>query len=220
LLRQQSINDQQHVYHLKNETMNDNFSHSLDADKSVLLLIDYQRGMFYGVESGDSTLLKNNVIGLAKGAKILDVPTILTSIGEKSNGVFFTEITDLHPGKRVIARNLPCFDALLEPEVENEIKALNRQQVVISGLQRSMCFAHTALHALRNGYDVFGVIDTAGGESKDSHNTAVQRMIQAGVVPLTWEQTVAEWMKAWPNPKAGQLSKEVYSVHNGYMSMH
>ncbi len=83
-----------------------------------------------------------------------------------------------------------------------------------------MCFAHTALHALRSGYNVFGVIDTAGSESKEAHDTAVLRMIQAGVVPITWEQTVAEWMKTWSNPKAGQLSKEVYSVHNGYMSMH
>ena len=195
------------------------FSNSLDADKSVLLLIDYQRGMFYGVESGDRTLLKNNVIALAKGAAIMEVPTVLTSIGESKNGPFFREITALHPGNPVIARKLPCFDAMEEPEVESAVKAANRRQLVISGLWTSMCFAHTALHSLRSGYEVFGVIDTAGSESKEAHDIAVQRMIQAGVVPLTWEQAVVEWMKTWSNPKAGQLSKEVYSVHNGYMGM-
>ena len=200
--------------------MKNTFSNSLDTDKSILLLIDYQRGMFNGVESGDRTLLKNNIIALAKGAKIMEVPTVLSSIGENRNGVFFPEITELYPDNRVIARNLPCFDALQEPEVESAVKNIGRQQLVLTGLWTSMCFAHTALHALRSGYDVFGVIDTAGSESKQAHDIAVQRMIQAGVVPLTWEQTVAEWMKDWSNPKAGQLTKEVYSVHNGYMGMH
>ncbi len=199
--------------------MENKFVNSLDADKSVLLLIDYQRSMLYGVESGDRTLIKNNVTALAKGAAVFDIPAVLTCINEKRNGHFFPEITDALPGINVINRQNPCFDAMDEEEVSLAVRRTNRKQLVVSGLWTSMCFAHTALHGLREGYDVFGVIDTAGGESKDSHNMAVLRMIQAGVVPVTWEQVVAEWMKTWSNPKAGQIAQDVFAAHNAFMSM-
>lgn len=199
--------------------MENKFANSLDTDKSVLLLIDYQRTMLYGVESGDRTLIKNNVIALAKGAAVFDIPTVLTCINEKRNGHFFPEITDALPGINVINRQNPCFDAMDDEEVSLSVQQKNRRQLVVSGLWTSMCFAHTALHGLRAGYDVFGVVDAAGGESRDSHNMAVLRMIQAGVVPVTWEQVVAEWMKTWKNPKAAQIEQDVFAAHNAFMSM-
>ncbi len=199
--------------------MENKFANSLDADKSVLLLIDYQRTMLYGVESGDRTLIKNNVIALAKSAAVFDIPTVLTCINEKRNGHFFPEITDALPGINVINRQNPCFDAMDDEEVSLSVQQKNRRQLVVSGLWTSMCFAHSALHGLRAGYDVFGVVDAAGGESKDSHDMAVLRMIQAGVVPVTWEQVVVEWMKTWKNPKAGQIEQNVFAAHNAFMSM-
>lgn len=199
--------------------MENKFANSLDADKSVLLLVDFQRRMYHGVESGDRTLLKNNVIALAKGAKILGVPTILSSIGSESNGAFLPEITELFPGQKVIERDDLTFDSFTNREVEAAIKKTGRKQLVMSGLWTSICFANTALHGLRSGYDVFGVMDTAGSESKDAHDIAVHRMIQAGIVPTTWQQVVFEWMKDWNNPKAQQLIKEVYSMHNGFLGL-
>ncbi|MBN9482132.1 MAG: hypothetical protein BGO70_16300 [Bacteroidetes bacterium 43-93] len=199
--------------------MENKFVNSLDADKSLLLLVDYQRAMLYGVESGDRTLIKNNVIALAKGAAVFDIPTVLTCINEKRNGHFFPEITDALPAINVINRQNPCFDAMDDEEVTQVMQRTNRKQLVMSGLWTSMCFAHTALHGLRDGYDVFGVVDAAGGESKESHDMAVLRMIQAGVVPVTWEQVVAEWMKTWKNPKAGQIEQDVFAAHNAFMSM-
>jgi hypothetical protein len=81
-----------------------------------------------------------------------------------------------------------------------------------------MCFAFTAIRGLREGFDVFGVMDAAGLESLDAHNTAIQRMIQAGVVPCTWMQTVSEWMNNWGNPKAGELVKNVYSKYSAFFA--
>ena len=199
--------------------MENKFVNSLDADKSLLLLVDYQRAMLYGVESGDRTLIKNNVIALAKGAAVFDIPTVLTCINEKRNGHFFPEITDALPAINVINRQNPCFDAMDDEEVTQVMQRTNRKQLVMSGLWTSMCFAHTVLHGLRDGYDVFGVVDAAGGESKESHDMAVLRMIQAGVVPVTWEQVVAEWMKTWKNPKAGQIEQDVFAAHKAFMSM-
>jgi nicotinamidase-related amidase len=198
--------------------MNNKPFQPLDAKNSVLLLIDYQPKMLYGVESGDRTLIQNNVLALAKAAQILNIPTILTTIGEKINGLFMPEIVAMFPGTHVIARKVPGFDAFDDPEVLSAVKQTGKKQLVLSGLWTSMCFAFTAIRGLREGFDVFGVMDAAGSESPDAHNTAVQRMIQAGVVPCTWMQTVSEWMNNWNNPKAGELVKNVYSKYSAFFA--
>jgi len=181
-------------------------------------LIDYQPKMLYGVESGDRTLIQNSVLALAEGAQILNIPTVLTSIGEKINGQFMPEIVEMFPDTHVIARKMPGFDAFDDQEVFSAVKQTGKKQLVLSGLWTSMCFAFTALRGLREGFDVFGVMDAAGSESLDAHNTAVQRMVQAGVVPCTWMQTVSEWMNNWNNPKAGELVKNVYSKYNAFFA--
>jgi nicotinamidase-related amidase len=198
--------------------MNNKFLQPLDANNSVLLLIDYQPKMLYGVESGDRTLIQNNVLALAKGAQILNIPTVLTSIGEKINGQFTPEIVKMFPNTHVIARKIPGFDAFDDPEVLSAVKQTGKKQLVLSGLWTSMCFAFTAIRGLREGFDVFGVMDVAGSESIDAHNTAIQRMIQAGVVPCTWMQTVSEWMNNWNNPKAGELVMNVYSKYSAFFA--
>jgi nicotinamidase-related amidase len=191
---------------------------TIEANESVLLLIDYQAKMLYGVESSDRTLIQNNVLALAKGAQVLNIPTILTSIGEKLNGQFMPEIVEMFPDTRVIARKVPGFDAFDDEDVLNAVNRTGKKQLVLTGLWTSMCFAFTALHGLREGFDVFGVMDAAGSESPDAHNTAVQRMIQAGVVPCTWMQTASEWMNNWGNPKAGQLLQDVYNKHSAFFA--
>ncbi|MFZ0011753.1 MAG: isochorismatase family protein [Halobacteriota archaeon] len=191
---------------------------TIEANESVLLLIDYQAKMLYGVESSDRTLIQNNVLALAKGAQVLNIPTILTSIGEKLNGQFMPEIVEMFPDTRVIARKVPGFDAFDDEDVLNAVNRTGKKQLVLTGLWTSMCFAFTALHGLREGFDVFGVMDAAGSESPDAHNTAVQRMIQAGIVPCTWMQTVSEWMNNWGNPKADQLLQDVYNKYSAFFA--
>ena len=196
--------------------MDNKFTMPLEAEKSALLLIDYQAKMFWGASSKDTTLLKNNVMALASGAQILGVPTVLTSIGVKINGVFLPEITGMFPNVSVINRNGSAFDAFEDKGVFDTVKKTGRKQLVLSGLWTSMCMAFTALRALREGFDVFGVMDTAADYSVESDRMAVKRMVQAGVVPCSWMQVISEWMHDWQNPKAGELVKNVYQAYNGY----
>ena len=88
--------------------------------------------------------------------------------------------------------------------------------MVISGLWTSMCFAYTAPHGIRDGYEVYGLIDASGDSTPDAHKYGIERMLQVGVVPITVESLVSEWMHDWGNPKAMELVREVYS-HYGYM---
>jgi hypothetical protein len=72
---------------------------------------------------------------------------------------------------------------------------------------------------LREGFDVYGLIDAAGDDSSDAHKYGVQRMLQVGVVPITVVALVSEWMHDWANPKAGELKKEVYSKYDAMLGM-
>lgn len=191
----------------------------LTPKNSTLLLVDYQPAMFKGVGSGDRTVIKNNTIAVAKAASILGVPTTLTSINPERNGEFIKEITELFPKLKVIARKLPSFDALEDAKVLAAVKASKHKKLVISGLWTSMCVAFTALHGLRAGMDVYGLMDASGDSTKDAHLYGIKRMLQAGVVPITWETITSEWMHDWANPKAGQLIKEVYSKYDAMIGM-
>ncbi len=191
----------------------------LSAENSVLLLVDYQPAMFKGVSSGDRTIIRNAAIGAAKAAKILNVPVLLSVISPKYNGNFLKDITDIFPGQEIFDRKMPSFDALEEEPIRKALKASGKKKVVISGLWTSMCFAYTAMHAIKEGYEVYGLMDAAGDASKAAHEFGIKRMLQVGVVPITLLSLVSEWMHDWNNPKSGELVKEVYSKFEAMLGM-
>jgi nicotinamidase-related amidase len=191
----------------------------LTAKNSVLALVDYQPSMFRGVASGDKIIIKNAAVGAAKAASILDIPVVLSSINPKGNGEFIPEIAGLFPGQEVFARKVLSFDAFEDERNWNAVKSTGKKKLVISGLWTSMCFAYSALHALKEGLDVYGLIDAAGDSTPDAHKYGVERMLQAGVIPTTLECLVSEWMHDWGNPKAGELVKEVYSKYGAMIGL-
>ena len=198
----------------------DNGCLELLTDKnSVLVLVDYQPTMFKSVASGDKVRIKNAAICAAKAASILGIPVVLSSINPKHNGDFIPEITKLFPDQEVFARKMPSFDAFEDDGTWNAFQKTGRKKLVVSGLWTSMCFAYTALHALKEGYEVYGLIDAAGDSTPDAHEYGVKRMLQAGVIPITLEALVSEWMHDWNNPKAGELVKEVYSKYGAMIGL-
>ncbi|OPX61773.1 MULTISPECIES: isochorismatase family protein [unclassified Methanoregula] len=188
----------------------------LNDRNSALVLVDYQPTMFSGVGSGDKTIIRNAAYCAAKAASILNVPVVLSTINPQHNGNFIEDVTRLFPGQEVFARPVPSFDAFEDGKTYGAFRTANRKKLVISGLWTSMCFCYTALHALRDGYEVYGLMDAAGDSTIAAHRFGIQRMLQAGVIPITVESLVSEWMHDWGNPKAGDLVKEVYSRY-GYM---
>lgn len=189
----------------------------LISDKnSVLVLVDYQPTMFSGVGSGDKTIIRNAAYCAAKAAGILGIPVVLSTINPQHNGAFIADVTKLFPGMEVYARTMPSFDAFEDEKTWSAFRRTGRKKLVISGLWTSMCFTYTALHALREGYEVYGLMDAAGDSTHDAHRYGIKRMLQAGVIPITVESLVSEWMHDWANPKSGELVREVYSRY-GYM---
>ncbi|MGA3111962.1 MAG: isochorismatase family protein [Candidatus Bathyarchaeia archaeon] len=183
----------------------------LSDKNSALVLVDYQPSMIRSVSSGDKAVIKQAAVGAAKAAKILGVPVVLSTINPKQNGDFLKEVTELFPNQPVYARKISSFDAFEDESTWNAFKRTGRKKMVVSGLWTSMCMAYTAIHAIREGYEVYGLIDAAGDSTAEAHEYGVERMMQVGVVPITLECLVSEWMHDWGNPKAGELVAEIYS---------
>ncbi len=188
----------------------------LTPKNSMLLLVDFQPSMFRGVGSNDKALIKAAAIDIARAAKILDIPVVLSSIHPDLNGVFIKEVTDLFPNVEVHARKMPSFDALEDQATLKAIQQTGRRKIVMAGLWTSMCFAFTSIHAVKDEYEVYGLMDAAGDSTPEAHKFGIKRMLQIGIVPVTTEAVVSEWMHDWDNPKSRDLVEDVF-VNYGAM---
>jgi nicotinamidase-related amidase len=191
----------------------------LNDKNSCLVLIDYQPSMFKGVASSDKSIIKQAAVGAARAASILGIPVVLSTINPKINGEFIPEIATLFIGLEVISRKILSFDAFEDQAVWKAVKKTERKKIVISGLWTSMCFAYTAIHGLKEGLEVYGLMDAGGDSTPDAHKYGIKRMLQVGVVPITLESLVSEWMHDWANPKSGELVKEVYSKYGAMIGL-
>jgi nicotinamidase-related amidase len=165
----------------------------LTLDNTAIALIDHQPFVAFPVESISATELINNTIGLAKVAKALGVPTVLTTINARGGPLqdpLFIGITDVFPEITPIDRH--NTNAWSDAAFVDAIKATGRTKLVMAGLWTEVCVAQTALSAKQAGYDVFVVTDASGGVSREAHERGVSRMIQAGIVPITWQAVMAE----------------------------
>ena len=175
----------------------DNRIHSLlDPKNCVLVMIDFQPQMAFAVRSIDGQTLINNAAGLAKSAKIFNVPTILTTVAEKSfAGPFFPQIKKIFPDKELIDRTtMNCWE---DQRVVDAIKKTGRKKIVFAGLWTEVCIVCPTIQALESGYEVYVVADACGGTSQVAHDMAMQRVIQAGAVPITWLQFLLELQRDW-----------------------
>lgn len=183
---------------------------------SILLLADYQPNMFKCVESGDRIEIKNAAVVSAKAASILKVPVVFTAIDPNGNGEFIKELTDIFPEKQVIIRFVPHFDAFEDKQILNLIRKSGRTKLIVAGLWTSVSFAYTAIHGIHEGLDVYGLIDAGGDATHDAHYYGVQKMLKAGVTPITWTSLISEWMNDCAKP--GEFSDESYGKYDTMLS--
>ena len=166
----------------------------LTIENSALCLIDHQPWVAFPINSISPEHLTNNVVALARTAKALEVPTVLTTINGESGPLrdpLFQGITALWPDVRPIDRT--NTNAWSDPAFVAAVTATGRRKLVMAGLWTEVCLAQTSLSAIRDGYEVYFVADASGGLSPEAHERACQRMIQAGAVPMSWFSVAAEW---------------------------
>jgi len=172
------------------------FLELLDPQNSVLILIDHQPAMTAGVANIDRQTLLNNVVGLAKAAKVFKVPVILTTVETKSfSGPFWPQVTELFPDNPPIERS--SMNSWEDAAFVAAVKKTGRKKLVIAALWTEVCLTFPTLQALRDGFQVYAVEDCSGGTSEMAHRAAMQRIVQAGAVPVTWNQVMLEWQRDW-----------------------
>lgn len=185
----------------------------LRPEDSILVLIDHQPYQFANLHSHEPTVIVNNVVGLAKGAKVFNVPTILTTVIEERGGYLIKGLQDVFPEQKPIDRTF--INTWQDPKVTDIVKKSGRKQLVLAALWTEVCLAMPAIQALGEGYDVFVVTDASGGVTAESHDMAVRRMVQAGAVPITWMAVVSEWQRDWAREASAVALSEVVAEHGG-----
>ncbi|MGR7996948.1 hydrolase [Xanthobacter sp. ZOL 2024] len=180
---------------------------------SFLVLIDHQPFQFANMNSHEPTLIINNVIGLAKAAKVFEVPTILTTVLEARGGYLIKGLQDVFPDQKPIDRTF--INTWEDPAVTEIVKKSGRKQLILAALWTEVCLAMPTIQALAEGYDVFIVTDASGGVSKESHDMAVRRMVAAGAVPITWMAVASEWQRDWAREKTASSVSNVLLENGG-----
>ena len=196
--------------------MNENktgLSALLRPEDSIVVLIDHQPFQFANLNSHEPTMIVNNVIGLAKGAKVFDVPTILTTVLEERGGYLIKGLQDVFPDQKPIDRT--WVNTWQDPNVTDIVKKSGRKQLILAALWTEVCLAMPTIHALGEGYDVFIVTDASGGASKEAHEMAVRRLVQAGAVPITWLAVLSEWQRDWAREETVPGLANVLAEHGG-----
>ena len=168
----------------------------LNPQNCVVIFIDHQPQMTFGVTSIDRQALTNNVVGLAKAAKVFQVPVILTSVETKSfSGYIWPQLLEVFPGQAPIERT--SMNSWEDAKIVAAVEQTGRKKLVMAGLWTEVCIVFPALQALAAGYEVYVVEDACGGTSVAAHTAAMQRLIQAGAVPVTWLQVLLEFQRDW-----------------------
>ncbi|MEV0887395.1 hydrolase [Streptomyces microflavus] len=185
----------------------------LTPEESVLVLIDHQPFQFANLNSHEPTMVVNNVVGLAKAAKAFGVPTVLTTVLEERGGLLIQGIQDVFPEQKPIDRTF--INTWQDERVVDAVKATGRKKLVLAGLWTEICLAMPAIQAAGEGFEVYAVTDASGGVSAEAHDMAVRRMVQAGVVPITWMAVLGEWQRDWAREETVQAAAEVQAQHGG-----
>ena len=169
----------------------------LNADDHTLILIDHASQMAFAVNSQPVENLRNNTVGLAKSAKLFEVDTIVTTVAEKSfSGPLFPGLRKVFPDtSKYIDRT--TMNTWEDTRVVNRVKRFGNKKLVIAGLWTEVCVVLPTISAIEDGYQVYIVTDASGGVSPEAHERAVQRMIQAGAIPVTWMQYLLELHRDW-----------------------
>jgi len=186
----------------------------LNPQNSALILIDFQPQMTFGVANIDRQTLFNNVMLLAKAAKIFNVPTILTTVETKSfSGNFWPQVLDIFPDQEPVERS--SMNSWDEPKLVEAVVATGRKKLIMAALWTEACLTFPALEAIKAGYEVYAVEDASGGTSVAAHNAAMRRIEQAGAVPVTALQVLLEYQRDWAHKDTYNAVIEVVKEHCG-----
>ena len=176
----------------------------LTPENAVLALIDYQPEQYAGVRSVEHDELLAHVTMLGRVATTFGLPVVLSTVYVK-HGMSGTnrELRETLPGVPEVDRT--TMNSWEDPDFRAAVERTKRKKLILAGLWTEVCVAFPALDALREGYEIYVVVDAIGGVSRVAHDSAMQRMIQAGVKPISVLALACELQRDWGRPQADRL---------------
>jgi nicotinamidase-related amidase len=180
-----------------------------DHSECALLLIDYQENVLAALFEQDRRLVELNTVTVAKMAQRLDIPAVLSTVGVELGAAdpIFPSLAAEFPDVEVIDRT--HMNAWEDTAFRSAVEATGRKKLVIGGIVTSVCAAFPALSAAADGFEVAILADATGDDTQYTHDTAIARLVQAGVVPMTTLAVMAEWFRDWASPLA-QHARELW----------
>jgi nicotinamidase-related amidase len=184
----------------------------LTPANAALIIIDYQPTQVRSIQSRDRRSLVANAVAVARIAKLYGLPTVISTVNVATgrNEPTIGPIADVFPGAKPIDRT--SINSWEDDDFVKAVKATGRKKLVVLALWTEACLAFMALDALREGYEVYPVVDAVGGTSLEAHNVAMDRLARAGAQPTSWVQLACELQRDWNRQKtAGQFAEILFS---------
>lgn len=189
--------------------------HSLiTPDDVAIVMIDHQPQMLFGVQSIDRQTLVNNSAALAKTAKIFNIPVVLTTVAAKSfSGPLIPQVQNVFPEIEPVDRT--SMNSWDDAGFRKAIEATGKKRFVIAALWTEVCLVMPVIEMLEAGYEIYIVTDASGGTSAEAHERSIQRLIQAGAVPMIWLQVLLELQRDWARTETYEAVTGLVKEHAG-----
>ncbi len=187
--------------------------HLLTPENSALIIIDYQPVQVGSVASMDRRELVLNIVDVARAAKLYGLPIVLSTVNVSTgkNAPTIHQLTDVIGEIQVLDRT--SINAWEDVEFVSAVKTTGRKKLIMTALWTEACLTFPTLDALRDGYEVYPVVDAVGGTSPEAHRAALERVVHAGAQPISWVQLLCELQRDWARSEtASQFAEVVFSV--------
>ena len=188
----------------------------LDANDTVLLLLDHQSGLFQTVKDISVAELRSNVVMLAKLATLMKIPVITTaSEPNGTNGPLMPEIHQYAPHAVYVGRKGEV-NAWDNEDFVKAVQKTGKKTLIMAGVWTSVCVMFPALDAKVAGFKVYAVIDASGDPSEMASRTSLARFVQGGVIPTSTNAVLSEVHRTWARPEAAEIAKLYAHVSPNY----
>jgi nicotinamidase-related amidase len=190
----------------------------LTPQNTTVILIDHAVGFANVLRSHDTAQHIDNVVGLAKTAVRFQTGLVVTNgLPTKPSGPLYPQLLDVLGDRPIIERG-GNFNAFLDEPFRQAVEATERRKLAVAGVSTEGCVLQSVLGALRSGYEVYLVVDATASLTVETHTAAVQRMVQAGAVPVTWYSLAGEFTADHRSP-AGPVLQSLMREHVPTMAM-
>jgi nicotinamidase-related amidase len=168
----------------------------LTPENAALLVIDYQPSQVAAVHSMDHDLLLDNIVSVARLARTYELPIVLSTVNvANGQGPTLPELKAVLSDSDEIDRTQ--INSWEDVEFRRAVEATGRKKLIMAALWTEVCLAFPALDALREGFEVYPVVDAVAGTSPEAHRAGLERIVQAGAQPISWVSLACELQRDW-----------------------